>query len=175
MQYIFIRSFSFYLDKILMLSLGDERPSSVLLKFFGLIGSDISMLNSKCYHFIRWLAEAFSNAVLQKHNGLLHFWWNWKAVGTSVSCHRNCVTQGVRIFFMERIRQRIATNHSFNYKKRFYSKWFLKCNINIRVYICFDIYWISNCLKHLCHERHTTSEFTNVYLFGYMFFFNQDS
>lgn len=68
-------------QKFLLLSWSDfdavfggkkKNPNSVLSKFFGLIRFDISMLGSNSSHFIRWLAEAFSSAVLQKHNGLLH-------------------------------------------------------------------------------------------------------
>lgn len=59
MQCIFIKSFYFYFDAVFR-----ERPRSVPLKFFGLI---LASLAQSSYHFIRWLSEAFSNAVLQKH------------------------------------------------------------------------------------------------------------
>lgn len=114
----FIRSFCFYLGQILMLSLGGKRNrNSVLSKYFGLIRLDISMLDSNSYHFIRGLAEAFSSAVLQKRNGLLHCWWNWKAVGTSVSWQRNCVTHGIRFFLREGIQQKVTANHSVMFNR----------------------------------------------------------
>lgn len=104
---------------------GKRNPNSVLSKFFGLIRFDISMLGSNSYHFIRGLAEAFSSAVLQKPNGLLYCWWNWKAVGTSVSWQRNCVTHGIRFFLREGIQQKVTANHSIIFN-RFSSYYFLK-------------------------------------------------
>lgn len=115
MQCRFIRSFCFYLDQILMLSLEEERPSSMLLKFFGLIGSDISMLSSKQLSFYQLAGRGLQQGCPAETQWAFPFLMKLESCGNFfVMAQELSYPWGKSFIFREGSKQNVVTNHSFN-------------------------------------------------------------